>query len=88
MRVFLRYGDPLADDVPVPGLDPKRLGPSYLSLDVDGRVVRLDTFSKHVAPGLRIGFVTAHPAFIHVLLMTHQACFGNPAGVAQVRDNS
>ena len=39
----------------------------------DGRVVRLDTFSKHIAPGMRCGFVTAHPSFIHRLLMTHQA---------------
>lgn len=40
------------------------LVPSYLSIDVDGRVIRLDTFSKTVAPGCRLGYVTAQPAII------------------------
>lgn len=40
------------------------LVPSFLSLDVDGRVVRLDTFSKTVAPGCRLGWITAQPSFI------------------------
>lgn len=40
------------------------LVPSFLSIDVDGRVVRLDTFSKTVAPGCRLGWITAQPAFI------------------------
>jgi DNA-binding transcriptional MocR family regulator len=38
--------------------------PSFLSMDTDGRVVRLDTFSKTVAPGCRLGWITAQPAFI------------------------
>lgn len=33
------------------------LVPSYLSVDVDGRVIRLDTFSKTIAPGCRLGWV-------------------------------
>jgi len=33
------------------------LVPSFLSVDTDGRVVRLDTFSKTVAPGCRMGWV-------------------------------
>ncbi|KAL3896909.1 MAG: hypothetical protein SGPRY_013167, partial [Prymnesium sp.] len=41
----------------VPGLS--GLGPSYLSIDVDGRVIRLDTFSKMLAPGFRIGWLSA-----------------------------
>jgi len=43
------------------------LVPSYLSIDVDGRVIRLDTFSKTVAPGSRLGYVTAQPAIIERL---------------------
>ncbi|CAJ0552308.1 Ff.00g062870.m01.CDS01 [Fusarium sp. VM40] len=33
--------------------------PSYLSIDVDGRVIRMDSFSKVVSPGSRIGWITA-----------------------------
>ena len=37
---------------------------TYLSLDVDGRVLRLDSFSKCFAPGMRLGWLTGSPAFI------------------------
>ncbi|CEM16494.1 unnamed protein product [Vitrella brassicaformis CCMP3155] len=36
---------------------------SFLSFDIDGRVIRVDTFSKCVAPGLRTGWCTASKAF-------------------------
>jgi len=32
--------------------------PSFLSLDVDGRVVRFDSLSKVMSSGLRLGYVT------------------------------
>lgn len=32
---------------------------SFLSLDTEGRVIRLDSFSKVISSGLRIGFMTA-----------------------------
>ncbi|KAK6828918.1 hypothetical protein RU639_003392 [Aspergillus parasiticus] len=38
--------------------------PSYLSLDRSGRVVRLDSMSKIIAPGLRAGWVTANAQII------------------------
>jgi DNA-binding transcriptional MocR family regulator len=44
------------------------LVPSFLSIDVDGRVIRLDTFSKTVAPGCRLGWVTAQPDLIERFL--------------------
>ena len=44
------------------------LGASYLSLDVDGRVIRLDSFAKALAPGLRLGWATAAPAVIAKLV--------------------
>merc|ERR1712048_820553 len=44
-----------ASEEDLPGL---RLGPSFLSLDGDGRVLRLDSFSKFLAPGFRLGWVT------------------------------
>tara|TARA_B110000046_G_scaffold183944_1_gene221205 strand:- start:1446 stop:2384 length:939 start_codon:yes stop_codon:yes gene_type:complete len=38
--------------------------PSLLRHDVDGRVVRLDSFSKWMAPGLRCGWLTAAPSVV------------------------
>ncbi|CAI7666488.1 unnamed protein product [Penicillium palitans] len=32
---------------------------SHLRLDADGRVLRMDSFSKIIAPGARMGWVTA-----------------------------
>ena len=40
---------------------------SYLSIDTQGRVVRLDSFAKFLAPGLRLGWVTAAPAMVEKL---------------------
>lgn len=41
--------------------------PSLLELDTEGRVIRVDSFSKILAPGLRLGWITAPPAIIHAL---------------------
>ena len=60
------------------------LEPSYLSIDVDGRVVRLDTFSKTVAPGCRMGWMTAAPAIIERLLRINEASTQQPSGFVQV----
>ncbi|KAG1835304.1 pyridoxal phosphate-dependent transferase [Suillus variegatus] len=37
--------------------------PTFLSMDVDGRVLRLDTFSKVLAPGMRLGWITSNKLF-------------------------
>jgi len=42
----------------------KSLPRSYLSLDTDGRVLRLDSFSKCFAPGMRLGWLTGSAHFI------------------------
>lgn len=42
-------------DSTLPGL---QLGISFLRLDTDGRVLRLDSFSKCLAPGFRLGWVS------------------------------
>lgn len=59
------------------------LVPSFLSLDVDGRVIRLDTFSKTVAPGCRLGWMTAQPAFIERLLRITEVSTQQPSGFVQ-----
>ncbi|KAI9676017.1 MAG: hypothetical protein M1817_000760 [Caeruleum heppii] len=59
------------------------LVPSYLSLDTDGRVVRLDTFSKTVAPGCRLGWITAQPAFVERILRITEVSTQQPSGFVQ-----
>jgi len=39
------------------------LEPSFLKFDYQGRVIRLDTFSKTIAPGSRLGWFTCSPLF-------------------------
>lgn len=45
----------------------KFLHTSYLNIDTDGRVVRSETFSKMIAPGVRFGFVAANKHIINQL---------------------
>lgn len=59
------------------------LVPSSLSIDTEGRVIRLDTFSKTVAPGCRLGWITAQPAFIERLLRITEASTQQPSGFVQ-----
>lgn len=59
------------------------LVPSYLSVDADGRVIRLDTFSKTVAPGCRLGWITAQPAIIERLLRITESSTQQPSGFVQ-----
>ncbi|KAI1498526.1 pyridoxal phosphate-dependent transferase [Biscogniauxia marginata] len=60
------------------------LVPSFLSIDVDGRVVRLDTFSKTVAPGCRLGWITATPQICERVLRISESGTQQPSGFVQV----
>ena len=59
------------------------LVPSYLSVDTEGRVVRIDTFSKTVAPGCRLGWLTAQPALIERILRITETSTQQPSGFVQ-----
>ncbi|KAJ5176880.1 uncharacterized protein N7482_002757 [Penicillium canariense] len=59
------------------------LVPSYLSIDTEGRVVRLDTFSKSVAPGSRLGWITAQPAVIERITRITEVTTQQPSGFVQ-----
>jgi len=59
------------------------LVPSYLSLDVDGRVIRLDTFSKTIAPGCRLGWITAQPSIVERILRITETSTQQPSGFVQ-----
>ncbi|KAI1391219.1 aromatic amino acid aminotransferase [Hypoxylon trugodes] len=90
-------GEAKARNLPTPELKPANtleqksgyeyldsLVPSFLSVDVDGRVVRLDTFSKTVAPGCRMGWVTSTPEIIERILRVNESGTQQPSGFAQV----
>ena len=47
--------------------------PSIRSLDNEGRVILLTTFSKVLAAGMRLGFMIADPPFMDVLVRVKQA---------------
>jgi DNA-binding transcriptional MocR family regulator len=59
------------------------LVPSYLNIDTDGRVIRMDTFSKTVAPGCRLGWLTTQPAFVERLLRLTETSTQQPSGFVQ-----
>eukprot|EP00798_Chlamydomonas_sp_ICE-L_P000112 gene112-5523_t len=65
----------------VPGL---QLPPSFLSLDTDGRVIRIDTFAKLLGPGYRLGWVTASPQLVKKLAAAIQANCAGPSSFSQV----
>ncbi|ATY62899.1 aromatic amino acid aminotransferase [Cordyceps militaris] len=60
------------------------LVPSYVSLDVDGRVMRLDSFSKVLAPGARLGWVVASQQIIERYQRHAEVASQGPSGFSQV----
>lgn len=57
---------------------------SYLSLDSCGRVLRMDTLSKILAPGLRCGWVTASAQVIEKFFAYSEVSVLSPSGPSQV----
>ncbi|KAK7414821.1 hypothetical protein QQX98_006336 [Neonectria punicea] len=62
----------------------KRLPVSYLSLDISGRVLRLDSASKILAPGLRFGWVTGSSQVIDMFINHAEVSTLSPSGPSQV----
>ncbi|KAJ3768951.1 pyridoxal phosphate-dependent transferase [Lentinula raphanica] len=60
------------------------LAPSYLKVDYQGRVIRLDTFSKTVCPGSRLGWFTCNPMFAERLERTAETSSQAPSGFTQL----
>jgi aromatic amino acid aminotransferase I len=58
--------------------------PSYLSMDVDGRVLRMDSFSKVVVPGSRLGWVTASEQIVERFIRHAEVANQGPSGFSQV----
>ncbi|TFK16101.1 neurotrypsin [Platysternon megacephalum] len=51
----------------------KNKAPSFLSMDVDGRVIRCDSFSKIISAGLRLGFLTGPKPLIDRVILHMQS---------------
>uniref|UniRef100_A0A1A8DPF0 Kynurenine/alpha-aminoadipate aminotransferase, mitochondrial n=1 Tax=Nothobranchius kadleci TaxID=1051664 RepID=A0A1A8DPF0_NOTKA len=51
----------------------KPWAPTFLSMDVDGRIIRTDSFSKILSSGLRIGFVTGPKPLVDRIVLHIQA---------------
>ncbi|KAF7715387.1 Uncharacterized protein PECH_002812 [Penicillium ucsense] len=62
----------------------KSLVPSFLSMDVDGRVCRLESFSKVIAPGSRVGWIVASEQMVERFVRTFEVSSQNPSGISQV----
>ncbi|KAI5287434.1 Aromatic/aminoadipate aminotransferase 1 [Ascosphaera aggregata] len=60
------------------------LVPSYLSMDVDGRVIRFDSFSKIIAPGTRIGWITASNSITETFCRQAESSIQSPSGISQI----
>ncbi|KAK7418035.1 Aromatic/aminoadipate aminotransferase 1 [Neonectria punicea] len=58
--------------------------PSYLSMDTDGRVMRMDSFSKIVSPGLRLGWVTASQQLVERYKIHADVSTQGPSGFSQL----
>ncbi|KAL7931874.1 pyridoxal phosphate-dependent transferase [Trichoderma chlorosporum] len=59
------------------------LPPSLLSIDTDGRVMRIDSFSKVVVPGARMGWVTASEQMIERFIRHAETASQGPSGFSQ-----
>ncbi|KAJ4252455.1 hypothetical protein NW762_011056 [Fusarium torreyae] len=57
---------------------------SYLSLDVSGRVLRMDSTSKILAPGLRAGWITASSMVVDKFISFSEVGALHPSGPTQV----
>ncbi|AHY79189.1 AQG_2a_G0018540.mRNA.1.CDS.1 [Saccharomyces cerevisiae] len=66
----------------------KSLANTFLSLDTEGRVIRMDSFSKVLAPGTRLGWITGSSKILKPYLSLHEMTIQAPAGFTQVLVNA
>lgn len=76
-----------APDVPAPTSHEELLQalvPTLLSMDIDGRVMRMDSFSKVIAPGMRTGWITASEQIVERFIRANETSVQNPSGISQI----
>ncbi|KAJ3023775.1 UNVERIFIED_CONTAM: hypothetical protein HDU68_008458 [Siphonaria sp. JEL0065] len=57
---------------------------SYFSMDVDGRVLRFDSFSKILSAGVRVGWVTGPKQLVDRIVLHSQASILHASGMSQM----
>ncbi|OBZ66349.1 hypothetical protein A0H81_13657 [Grifola frondosa] len=77
---FLHYDSPESQSTAIV----KPFIPSFLTLDVDGRVMRIDSFSKVMAPGMRLGWITCNPLFYEHLVSYTDSSTQHPHAFGQI----
>ncbi|PWW78794.1 PLP-dependent transferase [Tuber magnatum] len=81
------YTGPNAPPAPLPATHEEFLNslvPSLLKMDVDGRVIRMDSFSKVISPGSRLGWITATSQICERFIRNCEVSAQNPSGFSQV----
>ena len=84
MQPFTRLGSP---SIPPPSSHEEFLSslvPSYLSMDTDGRVMRMDSFSKVIAPGLRTAWIVASEQIVERFVRHAEVSTQIPSGASQL----
>lgn len=56
---------------------------SFLSCDTEGRVIRLDSFSKILGPGTRVGWITGSKKLLKAYVSLHEMTIQSPSGFSQ-----
>lgn len=64
------------------------LMPSYLTFDTSGRVLRIETFSKLFAPGLRLGYMVGHKDVIKAVSNYANVVTRSSPGTSQLLVNN
>ncbi|EGC28569.1 hypothetical protein DICPUDRAFT_44091 [Dictyostelium purpureum] len=67
-----------------PNTGKRKLEKSFLSIDQDKRVIRVDTFSKFLSSGIRMGFLTTNRVLIDKLSNEVNASCFHPSGLTQI----
>ncbi|KAL0134558.1 hypothetical protein PUN28_001387 [Cardiocondyla obscurior] len=84
-RIACEYNFLIIDDDPYHFMHFEREEPkSFLSLDTEGRVIRLDSFSKVISSGIRLGFVTATAPLIATVELHLQSSHLHAPTLSQV----
>ena len=84
-----RYDLLLLEDDPYYFLQFQQSGspPSFLSMDVEGRVIRFDSFSKVLSSGLRVGFATGPKPLMERLVLHMQVSLLHASSLSQILVN-